>query len=240
MPTVPLPIFNTEYLLAKNTLVVADLHLGIERTLALLGFNLPNRTNKLLDKICKCNGDELILLGDFKDQVAAVSDGLGRELENAARQFHERFDRVILVQGNHDGGIDKSLDKYMTVAPSKGIVLGDIGFAHGHAHVSEEILECKTLIIGHIHPRITFIDRLQRTNHEPCWYRIPVKKNALGKLQEILVMPASNPLCGGSSVNKKSEPLLGPLLKTEFIHRGKGEVYLLDGTHLGKISDLWI
>ena len=47
-------------------------------------------------------------------------------------------------------------------------------------------------------------------------------------------MPAFNPLCGGVAVNR--DPLLGPF--GSLIDVDNTELYLLDGTSLGKINDM--
>jgi hypothetical protein len=61
-----------------------------------------------------------------------------------------------------------------------------------------------------------------------------------GKLK-VIIMPAFNDLLGGVPVNEKrpSDELLGPLLKNEFIDMEKSELYLLDGTFLGKLKNLY-
>ncbi len=53
-------------------------------------------------------------------------------------------------------------------------------------------------------------------------------------------MPAFNRLLGGVPVNvkKMSNELLGPLLKNNFIDMNNAEIYLLDGTYLGKLKNL--
>jgi hypothetical protein len=55
-------------------------------------------------------------------------------------------------------------------------------------------------------------------------------------------MPSFNKLLSGQPVNMKShfnENLyFGPILRSKSIIVGKAEVYLLDGTLLGKIGDL--
>jgi metallophosphoesterase superfamily enzyme len=47
-------------------------------------------------------------------------------------------------------------------------------------------------------------------------------------------MPAFNPLCGGIAVNK--EPIIGPFEK--ILNVKNANVYLLDGSSLGKVKDI--
>ncbi len=53
-------------------------------------------------------------------------------------------------------------------------------------------------------------------------------------------MPAFNNLLGGTPVNIKAttDELLGPLLKNNFIDTKTAEIYLLDGTFLGKLKNI--
>jgi metallophosphoesterase superfamily enzyme len=58
-----------------------------------------------------------------------------------------------------------------------------------------------------------------------------------GKLG-VIIMPAFNLLLGGTPVNvkKTSDELLGPLLRNNFVDMENAELYLLDGTFLGKLK----
>jgi hypothetical protein len=83
-------------------------------------------------------------------------------------------------------------------------------------------------------------DRLGYRTFEQCWLRsVPVADKLLEKFPtsqtlQILVMPTFNPLCGGIAVNR--DPLLGPF--RSLIDIDNTEIYLLDGSCLGKIKDL--
>lgn len=65
------------------------------------------------------------------------------------------------------------------------------------------------------------------------------KVETTGKL-EFIIMPAFNRLLGGTPVNVKrnNDELLGPLLKNNFVNMNESEIYLLDGTYLGKLKNL--
>ena len=74
-------------------------------------------------------------------------------------------------------------------------------------------------------------------NQEKIRDRYKIKKT--GKL-EIIIMPAFNNLLGGTPINVKitKDELLGPLLKNDFINMKMAEIYLLDGTYLGKLKNI--
>jgi metallophosphoesterase superfamily enzyme len=73
-------------------------------------------------------------------------------------------------------------------------------------------------------------DRLGYKSFEQCWLR----GNFLHVKRRFIVMPAFNPLCGGIAANK--EPIIGPFGK--IVDLENAEVYLLNGTALGRIKDL--
>src|SRR5713101_9911875 len=94
----------------ERVLVIADLHLGWEVTLARQGIHVPSQVPRLLDKLRKILAEThpnlLILLGDVKHAVAKV------ELEEW-KYVPEFFDRLIeiipdveIVPGNHDGNLE--------------------------------------------------------------------------------------------------------------------------------------
>ena len=104
------PIIEEPALIVTNTetsLVVADIHLGIEWDLYRSGINLPSqmkgRLDRLLGYIQANSPDRVILLGDVKHNVPKVSwqekDEIPRFLETLAEHTH-----VDIIPGNHGSG----------------------------------------------------------------------------------------------------------------------------------------
>ena len=117
MPPEITPIIEEPALIVTNTeisLVVADIHLGIEWDLYRSGINLPSQMEERLDRILgyiQANSpDRVILLGDVKHNVPQVSwqekDEIPRFLETLAEYAH-----VDIFPGNHDGGIELSFQQ---------------------------------------------------------------------------------------------------------------------------------
>jgi putative SbcD/Mre11-related phosphoesterase len=74
-----------------------------------------------------------------------------------------------------------------------------------------------------------------------------LKKHFNIKLQamEIFIMPSFNDFLGGRPVNEtrprkeiETEPLIGPVLRSEAVDVDNSELYLLDGTYLGTLNQL--
>ena len=138
----------------ERVLVVGDLHIGWEITLAHQGIHVPSQTSKLADRLIdiikKSSPTKIIFLGDVKHTV------VGAELEEW-RDIPEFFDKIIphvsdiqIVQGNHDGNIEPMTPRQVKILPPSGIALwGKYGLFHGHAWPAPELLGCESLIQGH-------------------------------------------------------------------------------------------
>ena len=215
-------IVNEPALLIDKTLVIADLHIGMEYELLHSGFNVPSQGEVMLKKIKrllkenKCR--ELIIIGDVKHTIARLSWPEQEEISEFFRPL-ERITKVSVVKGNHDGNIERYASN---VHPTYGFDYNGYWIMHGHARPPKEAAG-KTIILGHMHPIVEFRDSLGGRLSERVWIRT----------DRIIVMPAFNDLLGGIDVR---QPLLGPMKKQ--IDPKKAELYLLDGLYLGKISQL--
>jgi len=238
------PISNEPALfINKKILVVADLHIGIESQLREQGINTSSQTqtmtNRLITLCEKYKPKEIILLGDIKHNIPSSTIQERKDVRNFLETI-QTYGIIHIIPGNHDGNIQKISPPDIIIHPSDGFVLENLGFVHGHRWPSEEIMRCKQLIIGHTHPTVMFTDRLGYKAFEPCWVKGKFIEDKLKEKypdstdSEILVMPAFNPLCGGIAANQ--EGITGPIGK--IIDVKNAEVYLLDGSALGKVKDI--
>ena len=135
------PLLDTPVLVVKNevkTLVIADLHLGIEYDLYKSGIRIPSQTQKQLAKLIgyieKTDPDRLLLLGDVKHNVPLISY---QEQGDVPRFLGElaKHAPIDIVPGNHDGNLGFLIPKGadITLHSSRGVLRGDIGYFHGHA-----------------------------------------------------------------------------------------------------------
>ena len=165
-------------LLERNgdrALVVADLHLGWEVTLAHQGIHVPSQVPRLLDKLTKIiqetGAQQVVLLGDVKHAVAKV------ELEEwkYVPEFFEGLAKIIptihVVPGNHDGNLEPLTPPSVKIHQSPGLVLWNVGLFHGHAWPSPAFLACSHLIMGHLHPVVVFKDPLGFRITKQVWIR---------------------------------------------------------------------
>lgn len=251
------PVYGAPALLVKigreRTLVVADLHLGIESELARRGVSLPSQIHKVKERLLKLvkqqKPNRLIFLGDLKHNIPIVSWQEWREIPAFLTDLMKLLP-VEIVRGNHDGDLKGIVPKRVIIHDARGVVLGkrrEVGLMHGHAWPSPELLNTKLLITAHNHPAVEFRDKLGGRTIEPIWLRaeldvskFPKKlRKHINKLPELFVMPAFSGLVRGAAVNREMpKELIGPMFKAGSVKLDDAEAYLLDGTFLGKISKL--
>jgi hypothetical protein len=237
----------------ERALVVADYHAGIEAGLRFeRGVELESqaavRRERLLALLSRTAADRLVVLGDLGHRVG---DPRGPEAEELDALVAAVTDRVplTLVPGNHDGGVAAHLDRDdrgtwtaadVTVTPSEGVRLGDVGFCHGHTWPAPAVLGAGTVCIGHEHPTVSLTDEVGVSRRERAWLRGPLRKapfedeyDPADELPwgdpELVVFPAFNERSGGNPLSADGT-FLAPFLPAAL---DGGDVYLFDGTRLG-------
>ncbi|MBS3781685.1 MAG: metallophosphoesterase [Candidatus Thermoplasmatota archaeon] len=232
------PLWNERIMKFDDTLVIADLHIGYERELEEKGINIPDQSEKMIDKVFevlkKEDAERLVINGDFKHNVPKATWQEYKDIPKAVDLWLKGVNEIHLLKGNHDGGIEEYLPSDVIIHGSSGTVIDEIGFFHGHANPREEVLSTGSIIIGHCHPTVTLRDSLDNKEKKECWVKLNYKHE--GEEGNAIIIPHLNHLLGGISINE--DGYLGPFLnKTELYDE---KIYLLDGTYLGtkrSISD---
>src|SRR5436309_803882 len=174
------PVADQPALLLENAgervLVIADLHLGWEVTLARQGIHVPSQVPRLTDKLRKILGDthpqQLILLGDVKHAVAKVELEEWKYVPEFFEELVEMIHSVQVVPGNHDGNLEPLTPPSVKIHQSPGIAIWNtVGLFHGHAWPSPPLLGCKYLVMGHLHPVVLFKDPLGFRITRQVWVR---------------------------------------------------------------------
>lgn len=230
------PAYNEKALVLGEYLVVADLHIGLEKELSAAGAKVPSQLDKMEHRIIKLlrstGREKLVILGDLKHSIPLASWQEYREIPSFIERL-SRYADVTLVKGNHDGGIEKIVPG-LRVTMELGIEDKAL-LLHGHAKPKD--IKYDYLIMGHNHPCIEFKGRLGGRITESAWIKTRFKRAQQDS--EIIIMPAFNDLIYGLPFNTKpGKELLGPFFKHEMVELDKARVYLLDGTYLGMIKDL--
>jgi hypothetical protein len=229
-----------------STLFIADMHIGLEHEILLAGARIPPKTGEMLARLLKIlketKAKTLVIAGDLKHNIPMSSFHEEREIPRVIEALLEIVDEIHLVPGNHDGGIDRYLPGDVKLHSNKGIVLGDYGIWHGHCWPSEEVMASRTVLMGHVHPQVVFVDGVEARSSERCWvrglwdYKVASKEyETLG--EGFIILPAFNDLCGGSRVNDMGQRKIGMVLRNGLADIAKAEMWLLDGTELGKVRN---
>jgi putative SbcD/Mre11-related phosphoesterase len=247
------PLLNEPALVVENTirtLVIADIHLGIEWELYHSGINIPSqvekRTVRIREYIKKVAPERIVLLGDIKHNVPRTSWQEKQEVPAFLEEL-AGFAPVDIVPGNHDGDIEGLIPKNVTMQGMRGFVLDGAGYFHGHTWPDAALLCASHVVMSHNHPTVRLTDALGHGVSEPAWIRTRFIEKAImehyGDTEwndpEVIIMPAFNELCGGIPFNESiHEELLGPVFANHAVELEKARAFLLDGTDLGTIGGI--
>jgi len=234
----------------EGTLLISDLHLGLEKELAKKGFRLPPYSVKMVERVRdiaeEYGARRLAVLGDVKHTVGKVEDIDWSVVPWFFDTMLDLFESVEVVPGNHDGSIKTVLPPRVKLHPSQGAVLGSgkerVGVAHGHAWPSEEAILTRNLVIGHSHFTYEMRDSLGTRSREAVWVSASydVKELLEGAGYEtrgagrgrLTVMPPFNRMVGGQPINRSRSFQFGPVLSSRSVSLEDADIFLTDGTRV--------
>ncbi len=230
-------ILNHPALLVKEKkrriLVFSDLHIGWEGSLAEQGLHIPSQIDLFLNRIYELinlvNPTSILILGDIKQTIRRTAIGEWREVPLFFQKIHQLVSDILIIPGNHDGSIESLIIKDVKILPKTGYAVGDTGFVHGHAWFSVNILRCRRLVIGHIHPVIESIVKGNSSSIQHVWVKAKIDPEIMGaaflrykkikvdgdvldilkerfgvtvRISQLIIMPSFNDFIGGYSLNK--------------------------------------
>ncbi|MCW3981453.1 MAG: metallophosphoesterase [Candidatus Bathyarchaeota archaeon] len=226
---------------------------------------MPKIRRKLLHLAEMVKPNSLMILGDVKHTIAKAEHGEWQDVPDFFKTIETQIGKIQIVRGNHDGNLEPLLLPTIKVHPSTGTTLRNIGLFHGHTWPAPKLLACSTIVMGHVHPTVAFRDYLGLRITSPVWIkaRLDTEKladvylrrkskegrNRIAKAlkssdpvesKKLVVMPCFNDFLGGRPINRKTErsSYAGPLLRSDAVNINTAEVYLLDGTFLGRVEQL--
>ena len=232
-PLIPYPaaLIKTQ---KTRTLVIADLHIGWEIALSQRGIYIPTQMSRLLRRlksiISKYKPEKLLILGDVKHTVASAEIGEWHDVPEFFDELKKQIRKITIIRGNHDGNLEPLLPENVKILPATGITLGRVGFFHGHRWPTPALLECKTLVMGHVHPVVAFRDPAGFRITRQVWvkascngtdlaetliqkHKIKIEKNSeetlwqhyriKPRVSELFIMPSFNEFLGGRPLNKR-------------------------------------
>jgi metallophosphoesterase superfamily enzyme len=248
-------------LIIGDALIVADVHSGIEERLNKGGSRVSGITGGMRDELSsllsETGASRLIVLGDAKEEIIGISEQTMQFYSSLSEQA-----RVTVLKGNHDGGLERIASERLEVKDDEVLFEPDagkkakklsFGLCHGHAWPPEQLMKCDFLVIAHQHPQIEISEKPRKSglrqadfnySHreqawliaEPDWKKLPSRYPGANKAIKLVIVPSFNPLVGSGRAGTGRG--LGPLLKNNIFKLGHAKAYRLDGTCLGKLSDL--
>jgi len=236
MPIKPIQPYPALLLRRKSerVLVVADLHIGWEAPLTKKGVHVPSQTPKIVDRLLQLiktyKPTRLIFLGDVKHAIAKVEMEEWRDIPDFFEALEKKVSDIQVVPGNHDGNLEPLLPETVNILPSTGVVFGNVGLFHGHAWPAPELLGCRSLITGHVHPMVAFRDPMGFRISRQVWVKAACDGERLAKsvlkrlgvkvngnpsillrdqfkvrlrVSQLFIMPSFNEFLGGQLINER-------------------------------------
>ncbi len=233
----PLPPYPAALLTdnKKRTIVVADLHIGWEMALQDQGIHVPSQTPRILTNLLQLvkryKADNILILGDVKYTVSITEKGEWHDVPDFFNGLKQEVKHIAVVRGNHDGNLEPLLPESVKILPSAGFVEDDVGFFHGHQWPSPSLLQCRTLVMGHVHPVIVFRDPAGFRLTKQVWVKLKCDTNELTRILlqktkarlrdkseeglyatygfkprtfQLFIMPSFNDFLGGRPLNERS------------------------------------
>jgi|Deesub1362B_J571_1020462.scaffolds.fasta_scaffold03429_4 hypothetical protein len=226
--------------------------------------NLLNSIQRLIKNL---SPSRLIILGDVKHEIATIRYQETTRIYDFLLSLSEEV-QVEIIPGNHDGQLKAITPPQVKIYSPRGVILKEdektIGLIHGHAWPDAKLLGSNSLIMAHTHPLIQLTTGTGFKITQPIWIKATWDRNCVAKaylkykkikasrdpiqqferlfgviipMTKIIIMPAYNKMLGGIPINT-TQQLLGPLFKSNCIKPSNTEIYLLDGTYLGKLDSL--
>jgi hypothetical protein len=232
----PLPPYPAALLRMGNerTITVADLHIGWEMALSYEGIHVPTQTPKLLKKLLDIlftySPQKLLILGDVKHSVAKAEKAEWMDIPDFFTELRKHVREIQVLRGNHDGNLEPLLPENVKTLPATELALNDAGFFHGHQWPSPNLLKCKTLVMGHVHPVVAFRDPAGFRVIRQVWIKAACNTNELTKIllekhdvkiqngpeatlrknyrikprtSQLFIMPSFNDFLGGRPLNER-------------------------------------
>lgn len=211
------------YFVKEKTLVIGDVHIGLEEAMNKEGILVPRiglgKILEHLDRIfSKIEVKRVVINGDVKHEFGEISRQEWRLTLRLLDYLIEKGKEVILVKGNHDTILGPIAEK-REVNVVDSYVIGDVRILHGH---KEEYFDEKVFVIGHDHPCVSLKSEV-RTEKYKCF----LKGKFNGKI--IIVIPSFNFVSEGTDICR--DKLLSPYLQGDlknfevFVVGDDGEIY---------------
>ncbi|MFB6210171.1 MAG: metallophosphoesterase [Halobacteriales archaeon] len=198
------PYKRAAYLSPADTVVLADIHVGRDRT-SDIELGLGERT-MLIEAVTalieRFEPNEVVFAGDTLHSFSRVPVEVERTFEAIVEAATATGATLTILRGNHDTQLSAVIDDERSLQEGYRLADGDTVVHHGHVAPERT---ADRYVIGHDHPAIEI-----EGQRRPCYLLAEdVYDDA-----DVLALPAFNPLIQGVAVNGTARgDLQSPLLE---------------------------
>ncbi len=121
------------------------------------------------------------MLGDVKDAITKVSIEEWKDIPEFFEDINKQVSEIQVILGNHDGNLEPLLPEEVKIIPASGTSFGDVGLFHGHAWPAPELLTCRSLLTGHVHPTVAICDPMGLRMTRQVFVKVPCNGEKLAK-----------------------------------------------------------
>src|SRR3989344_513069 len=180
----------------SKTLVISDVHLGIEGEMQYKGVLIPKQHfNELMKKFeyifSKVKPKKIIILGDLKHEFGRISEQEWRELLRFFDYLSKNSKKIVLLKGNHDPFLGPIARK-RNLELVKELQIENTLFIHGDYEPKLK-KNTRLIIMGHEHPAVTLREKTKVEKFK-CFLKGRYKNRLL------IVVPSLNLLVEGNNV----------------------------------------
>jgi len=224
----------TLWLKKEKTLVMGDLHLGMEESMQKRGILVPffqfDEIKSKLEKVFEqVKPKTIIINGDFKHEFGKIHNQEWREGLKMLDFLKENAEEVIITRGNHDPVIGPIAKRKDVPIKEEGIKIGNIYILHGHkVPTNNEFKDAEIVIIGNEHPAIGLTDENVKETYK-CFLKGTWEDKTL------IVQPSMCQLTIGSDILRENP--LSPYMKQDI---SNFDVFVVEDEvrYFGKVKNL--
>jgi len=216
-------------LIRSRTLILGDLHLGIEASLELDGMQLPRaqarEMKRRVDEVVRVHPPKrIVVLGDLKHEFSRNLDQEWSQVRDMLEHLGS-IAEVTVVRGNHDNYLATITSRLGLDLVDEAVVDG-VHLSHGHI-----VDPGRPLVQGHEHPSARLFDGVGGYVKLPAFL--------YHRQAQVLILPAFSPLAAGNDVSALlAGDVLSPGLRE--LDMGEAEVFGCSDIgliRLGKVRD---
>jgi uncharacterized protein len=215
----------------ERTLVVGDLHIGLDLKYGREGISFHGATERMSGKLlelCEETGARsVVIIGDVKESISYPGFGEFMELKRFFAALKGL--KVSIAKGNHDGEMEKVLKNLdLDIELRKEIFVDGVALMHGNAWPSEEAMRKRYLVVGHRHFAVDSDGRIEK-----AWLfagagrQIGERYNRYNKGIRLIVTPPFNDMILGSAMDNDTGDSM-PLFRQKVFDWKRTKVYDLD------------